>query len=170
MPSRRYNPNPTTPSRGLSPGAWLAVVLAALTLAAVGCGEQRATSLIDQIEHSQVNERLVELELGEFAIPISAPYLDEHQSTRNRSVMLLRFELWGLVSPRQAAASKRIAARNAGTIRDRVITTCRAAAVGDLQDPNLTALRSRMLDSIQPLFEGHMLRRVFVTEVLSDPI
>ncbi len=151
--------------------AWLAALsLAALLLATAGCGEKQAASLIDQIEHSQVNERLVELELGEFAIPISAPYLDEHQLTRYRSVMLLRFELWGLVSPGQESASKKIAKRHAGEIRDRIMTTCRAAALGDLQDPNLTALRSRMLDNLQPLFEGHLLRRVFVTEVLSDPM
>lgn len=163
---RTHNPNRRWPGP-----IGRVVVVAACLAAPWGCGSPTGSSLdIAAIEQGRIRERFEEISLGEFSVPIPMTYASDTQKTNYRTFMLMRFKLWALAPPHHAASVKRLAERNRGVLRDRVMTTCRRAPIGDLQDPYHTALRSRLLDELQPLFEGQMLRRVFMGDVLTDPM
>ena len=50
------------------------------------------------------------------------------------------------------------------------MTTCRKSTINDLLDPQLTAFRARLMDAVQQLFEGSILRRVVISDVIQDPM
>lgn len=162
MRHRRYNPNQRH---------WPTLASACVAVALAGCGgEETITFTIDEQEVGRISEELVEIEIGDFEVPVPVAYVDEHSKTRYKNAVLFRFHLDALVEPSAAGSAKRLVDRNRSAIRDRVMTTCREASVTELLDPYLNALRSRALDAIQPIFEGHLLRRLVVTDVITDPL
>lgn len=165
--------NPTYPSTSSAPavpvsaGGW---AMACALLMVVGCSDSQVSLGIAEIERGRIREQLVEVSLGEFSVPIPVGEPVSQGVVRQKNLLLLRFSLWALVAPDDTARVERLMKRNAGAIRDRVIVTCRSAPLDDVQDPNMAALRSRLLDQLLPLFEGNLLRRVFVTDTLTDPL
>lgn len=166
MPSPPYNPN-----RRRRPNAMRSINLALISgaLSITGCGSGGATLSIEQLEQGFINEQQVEVDLGDYAVPIPVLVTESEGKSHYENILLLRFRLWALVNPSEESVTKRLIRRNRGKVRDRVMTECRNAPLVDVQDPNLTALRSRVRDRLQPLFDGDLLQRVFVTDVLIDP-
>lgn len=148
--------------------AWGA--LAALALAVVGCGRAERATGLESIDQLDTLPRLVEVTLGEFSIPAPGLFEGADGKLHYRNYLHMRFRMHALVSPEDEPATRRLLERRRGMVRDRVITVCRSAPPDDLQDPHLTALRSRTLDAIQPIFDGHMVHRVFFTDVLCEPL
>ncbi|WP_146583680.1 hypothetical protein [Posidoniimonas polymericola] len=145
----------------------MACALAAL----VGCGgDEKVTFTIDEQEVGRISEELVEVAIGDFEVPVPVAYVDDESNTRYKNAVLFRFHLDALVDPHEASSARRLVERNSSTLNDRVMTTCRNSTIGELLDPQLNAFRSRALDAVQPIFEGHLLRRLVITDVITDPL
>lgn len=144
--------------------------LAAVALALAGCGGGEEALDIESLESLPTRPRLVEVNLGQYSIPAPGLFEGPNHQMQYKNFLLVRFRLHALVSPEQEPAARRVLETRRGLLRDRVITVCRSAPLDDLQDPHLTALRSRTLDAVQPIFEGYLLHRVFFTDVMRDPL
>jgi hypothetical protein len=115
-------------------------------------------------------ERLVEVPLGAFRIPLapqSHRQSDSELAERNR--LVLRFKLCALVPPeREENVLRRIESHEV-RLRDEVIHACRAASVVELSDPALGALTARLTKAVaKHVGPGHV-RRVVISKVLLEP-
>lgn len=138
-------------------------------LAMVGCGGDEV-SVYRRFEALPFRESLVEMPLGEFAIPVPVVAADEAGGLVRTNLLQTKFELYCQVKPAAESEVRQLAQRNRGELRDRVIRVCRNSSLEDLLDPQLSTFRSRVLDAIQPLFGGVTLRGVLVPEMNTDPL
>ncbi|MEM6331149.1 MAG: flagellar basal body-associated FliL family protein [Planctomycetota bacterium] len=135
-----------------------------------GCGSGEALHDYERFEQLQLRESLVETPLGRYSIPVPVIRLDEAGEMVRTNLIQIKFALHGLVKPGQEDDTARLFERNEGQLRDRVIRVCRNSSLEDLLDPQLSTLRSRILDAAQPLFESVVLKRVLVTDVFTEPL
>lgn len=137
-------------------------------LAAAGCGgvEELATP---DYELLSFREQLAEIPLGAYSVPVPIAFEAEGGLGRDNRLQF-RFELFALVSPRDRAKAIACLARQKGQLRDTVISVCRNSTVDDLLDPQLSNLRSRLLDAIQPLLENVTPKRILVTRRMTEPL
>lgn len=142
-------------------------LLAALGLLALasGCGGSSSPSY-DDFEVFQFREEMTETSLGHFSVPV--PLIVSGDEASNR--IQFQFELFGVVKPEAESRTLRLAERHKGQLRDRVIRVCRNARIEDLLDPQLSTLRSRLLDTIQPLLDGVAVDRVLVVVETTEPL
>lgn len=151
-----------------TPGGWAGAALLAFSLA--GCSSSDDGGVYADLEAVVLRERLVEVALGSFEIPVPIEVIDEAGKRHSANVMQLKFALAAVVAPGDAKQVNRISKRDAGQLRDRVIRVCRNASVDELMDPQLSTLRSRLRDSAQPLFEGDTIRRMVLDDFISEPL
>lgn len=138
--------------------------LLALVLALPGCGGSDPEVALEELEVVPLAEQLSELDLGSFVIPVP---LTEHDSLEpvRENHLEMKFGLHALVTPKQLQDSEDLRELRAGELRDRVIRVCRNTALHELQDPDFSTFKLRLLDAIQPLFEGSMLDGLLLTNV-----
>lgn len=144
-------------------------VLTAL-VAITGCGEPALPEL-PAAEPLQDKERLAEVEVGAFRIPLAAVDHEpaEERNLPERNTLLLRFRLYVLVPPhRERDVAGRIQSHGA-RLREEVIRTCRMATLEELDDPELVTLKAELHKVLGRYFGPKHLRQVVVTNVLLEP-
>ena len=146
------------------------MLLASCVLLAAGCGGEDGLAKYDEFEHVQIREELVEVPLGHYTVPVPLLGTNDTGEVIRQNTIQMKFMLHGLVAPYHVSKAERIRDRHEGEMRDRVIRVCRNASLEDLVEPQLSTLKSRVLDVTQPLFEGVMLKRVVLTDVASEPL
>lgn len=148
---------------------WLTLAASALVLPGCGGGGGSVEDYSD-LEAVVLREKLIEVDLGHFDIPVPIEVVDENGQRTVANMIQLKFSLHALVVPDEAKKVARIGERDEGQLRDRVISACRNASVGELMDPQKSTLRARLRDSTQPLFEGDTIRRMVLNDFISEPL
>jgi hypothetical protein len=135
-----------------------------LLVAFVGCAKPPVWEF-DELDVSRAR-LLNEVSLGKFQIPlpINRDRADE-QSPRRNSVRL-DFELHAVVAPEHLSRVTHNWERHEGMVRDRVIRVCRSASLTELQEPELSTLKARLMDAVQAHLGEHDVRRL----VMTDPV
>lgn len=147
----------------------LAVSFLALLL--VGCGgEEEKASVFDEISRMPTREEMVEIDLGNFVVPV--PMILESATERFEPANLMEIEmrLVAIADPDEADQVERLKKRNEGRIRDRVIRVCRTTTRDDLTESQKVTLKAHLLDAIQPLLGGQSLRQVVVLPARVDEL
>lgn len=122
----------------------------------------------DSLDLAPPQENLSELKLGQYSIPIPVAVNREAKALVHRTAFQLDFELYALVRPEQKSTIENSWDRYEGKIRDRVIRVCRNSSVEELQDPELSALKARLMDALAEQFGKDDLRQLLITEVVSQ--
>lgn len=147
-------------------------VLAALVLPSLvaGCGGGADVDEVTEFELVPARPVLSEVDFGSFAIPIPGQTLDSDQQIVHRNYLQLEFTLFGVVQPKDRGETTRLAERRRGELRDRVIKVCRNTSPGELKDPELLTLKLRLIDAIQPAFEGVVLDTLLMRDLVIEAI
>jgi hypothetical protein len=164
-------------SRSVEPGrrapaphraAWC-VVGCAVAQSLLGCGSP-STFQFDRLDISPARESFTEFSLGryEIPVPIANDRTNDHGKWTNR--LLFEFELYALVTPDEASQLAGNWQRHEGKIRDRVIQVCRNAKLDELQEPELATLKARLMDAVQDQLGEREVRRLLMTEVISQEL
>jgi hypothetical protein len=148
--------------------AWC-IAMAALGQALCGCGSSPPFQF-DDLDLSPTQEAFTELSLGryEIPVPIAKDRTSDHTKWHNR--LQLAFELHALVAPEAASHLAGSWQRHEGKIRDGVIRVCRNASIADLQEPELATLKERLLDAVQDQLGKREVRRVLLTDIVSQKL
>ncbi len=141
----------------------------ALLSALGGCGSH-ATFEFEGLDIAPAEEELTEFPLGEYKIPI--PIADQRAPDQlaHRNRLQLEFELYALVSPAEKSQVVDAWDRHEGKIRDRVIRVCRQASLDELQEPELSSLKARLIDSLAGPMGEKELRQLLITDVVSQEL
>ena len=140
---------------------WVAVV--------AGCGVEEELRF-EHLELLPAQEELVEFPLGRYVIPVPLQGENRPENQPARNQLQIEFLLHALVPPGEQEAATTAWERHEGMFRDRVIRVCRSASLEDLQEPDLVALKSRLLDSTQPLFGRARVRGLLITEMYTQEL
>ncbi|MEX2317523.1 MAG: flagellar basal body-associated FliL family protein [Pirellulales bacterium] len=135
----------------------------------VGCGSP-STFQFDRLDISPARESFTEFSLGryEIPVPIANDRTNDHGMWTNR--LLFQFELYALVAPDEASQLADNWQRHEGKIRDQVIRVCRNASLDELQEPELATLKARLMDAMQGQLGEREVRRLLMTEVVSQQL
>jgi hypothetical protein len=148
----------------------LALAAGAVTLCIVGgCGSHR-TFEFDALDLAPPQEELSEFLLGQYSIPIPVAEQRGSEKLQHRNRFQLDFELYALVRPEEESSIADDWARHEGKIRDNVIRVCRNASVDDLQEPELSTLKARLMDALAAQVGRSDVRQLLITEVVSQKL
>jgi hypothetical protein len=149
--------------------AAVALFAAATVLCGGGCGSG-PTFEFDDLDLVPTQEELTEFSLGKYRIPI--PLVDDRAANRppRRNNLQLDFELFALVSRHDKWKITEAWKRHEGKIRDRVIRICRNASLDELQEPELETLKNRLMDALAPHLGEKELRKLVITEIVSQEL
>jgi hypothetical protein len=147
----------------------LCAVLGALIAVVAGCNSRPAFDF-DELDLTPAHDELAEFPLGSFTVPI--PVVEgrgrDQQVRSNR--LEFGFKLFALITPDQQSSLADAWKRHEGKIRDRVIRVCRNASVADLQEPELATLKSHLADAVQAELGAKGVRRLLLTEVITQEL
>jgi hypothetical protein len=149
---------------------WSLSLMAAIAVVWLcGCGSPPVFEF-DRLDVSPNRESLTEFSLGhyEIPIPIASDRTSDHSTWSNR--LIFAFDLHALVAPNEASHVADCWERHEGKVRDRVIQVCRNASVGDLNEPELGTLKARLMDAVQDQLGAREIRRLLLTEVVSQKL
>jgi hypothetical protein len=150
---------------------WRVLVASAVTLCvAGGCGSHYSTFEFDALDLAPPQEELSEFLLGQYSIPIPVPEQRGSKQPEHRNRFQLDFELYALVRLEKKSTIADDWARHEGTIRDNVIRVCRNASVDDLQEPELSTLKARLMDALAAQVGRNDVRQLLITEVVSQKL
>ncbi|MEQ8846910.1 hypothetical protein [Botrimarina sp.] len=138
--------------------------------AALGCEEEPADSVFAKIGRAPPREELVEVELGEFSVPVPVVLESAVGRFEPANLMEVQFRLFAVVEPAQRTRVERLAARNEGRIRDKVITVCRQTPRDDLAEAQWATLKAHLFDAVQPLLGGTVVRGLGVNQVMKEEL
>jgi len=124
----------------------------------------------DALDLAPPQEELSEFNLGQYSIPIPVVAEAGSKQRLHRNRVQLNFELYALVRPEQESHLAAGWERHEGKIRDHVIRVCRNATVDELQEPELSTLKARLLDAVAAQIGKQDLRQLLITEVVSHPM
>ena len=152
--------------RVIWPALWAGIVV---FCGASGCGSRCAFEF-DALDLAPPQEELTELSLGEYRIPI--PVADQRGPSQlsYRHRFQFDFALHALVSPAEKSQVADAWARHEGQIRDKVIRVCRNATIDELQEPELATLKARLIDALASQMGESEVRRLLLTEVVSQEL
>jgi flagellar basal body-associated protein FliL len=133
-----------------------------------GCGAHSSFEF-DALDLAPPQEELSEILIGQYSIPIPiATARGGNESRYNR--VQFDFELYALVRPENKSNVADEWARHEGKIRDDVIRICRNASVDDLQEPELSTLKARLMDTLAARMGSQGVRQLLMTEVVSQKL
>ncbi len=147
-------------------GCWLVIALLLLP----GCGEKEGTNAFDEISRLPSQEKLVEIELGRFVVPVPLVLDSSTEQFELDNLLQLSFKLVVVVVPKHAANVESLMNRHAGQIRDKVIRVCRNTSRDDVLEAEWSTLKSHLLDAIQPLLGGTVVRRIIIPHKVVEPL
>ncbi len=156
-------------NRAASLTAVRSLFVAGLFVLVGGCSS-RPTFEFDELDLVPAQEKFAEISLGEYRIPIPVVTYQDDNRPRNRNGFQVEFELFALVSPDDKSQITEAWDRHQGKIRDRVIRICRNSSLEELQEPELTTLKGRLLDALAPHLGEKEVRQLLVTEIVSQKL
>jgi flagellar basal body-associated protein FliL len=134
-----------------------------------GCGSH-PTFEFDALDLAPPQEELSEFLLGQYSIPIPVIVGGGANERARQNRYQLDFELYALVRPEHKSNIADEWARHEGKIRDHVIRVCRNASVEELQEPELSTLKARLMDALAAQVGEKDLRQLLITEVVSQAL
>jgi len=134
-----------------------------------GCGSH-STFEFDALDLAPPQEELSEFLLGQYSIPIPVAEQRGSKELEHRNRFQLGFELYALIRPENKSSIADDWDRHEGKIRDNVIRVCRNASVEDLQDPELSTLKARLMDALAAQMGKNAMRQLLITEVVSQKL
>lgn len=145
-------------------------VLGCATVLLAGCFGDPPKRAFEDIAALPSREAFVEIELGEFVVPIPIVLepTDDHFQPDN--LMQVAFGLFIVVEPKDVKLVKRLKKRNNGRIHDSVIRVCRNTARDDLLESQKSTLKAHLLDAVQPYLGGEAVRRIGLNRVTLDEL
>jgi len=167
----------------------LALSMAALALAAAGCGGVESGRLVDYLDELEFDvplETASYVSLGKFDIPIAAArQRNDHAPAPGREVadhaptrsplhvgdavrMRLQFELTAETAPPYEQAVLEAAQRHRGAMNDAVLTVVRTSTVEELADPQLSAVKSRLSEITRPILGEERVRQLVLNELTAN--
>lgn len=147
--------------------AWPACLL---TLAAVGCAEDKPKGIFDDIALLPVREELVEVTIGSFLIPVPVVLDDSEEGLQAENLIQLDFDLVAVVEPEHEGRVERFLKRHEGRVRNEVIKVCRNTARDDVLESEWSTLKAHLLDATQPLLGGLGVRRLATPRIIKEPL
>ncbi|QDV76185.1 hypothetical protein [Botrimarina mediterranea] len=147
-----------------------AAALGAATVALSGCFADPPKRAFEDIAALPSREEFVEIELGDFVVPIPIILQPTDNAFRPDNLMQVEFGLFIVVEPRDEKLVKRLKDRNEGRIHDSVIRVCRNTARDDLLEAQKSTLKAHLLDAVQPYLGGEAVRRVGLNRVILDEL
>lgn len=147
----------------------IAVVALAALCAGSGCSSKPKFEF-DRMDLLPAEENLSEFSLGEYKIPIPLAEQLDKDSSRTRNRLQIDFQLFALVTPSEEAQLADAWKRHEGVIRNEVITICRSASIGDLQEPELATLKARLTNVLAARLGEKRLRQLLITDVASQEL
>jgi flagellar basal body-associated protein FliL len=153
-------------------GRWWFAACAALgvvLVAVAGCGTPPAFDL-DELDLTPAHDEMIEFPLGSYTVPIPVVQSKNRDQPVRANRLEFSFQLYALVTPDQQSSLADAWERHEGKIRDRVIRVCRNATLGDLQEPELATLKSHLADAVQAELGAKGVRRLLITEVVSQEL
>lgn len=146
---------------------WLASVLILLP----GCGGgEKGPNAFDEISRLPSREKLVEIDLGKFVVPIPLVLDNSIEEIKTDNLIQLTFTLVAVVVPKHVASVEKLRDRHAGKIRDEVMRVCRNTSRDDVLESEWTTLKSHLLDATQPLLGGTVVRRIIIPHKIVEPL
>jgi hypothetical protein len=134
-----------------------------------GCTSQSAYEF-DALDSTPAQDDLNELSLGHYSIPIPIAKSDASSDGENRNRMEFAFDLYALVTPSYESQIQDSWERHEGNIRDCVIRVCRNASLEELQEPELSALKSHLIDVVQEQLGPNSIHRLLISEVATKEL
>jgi hypothetical protein len=152
-------------------GAWAPALWAGtfIICTLAGC-RSRSDFEFDALDLAPPQEELAELSLGKYRIPIPVPEDRGAKQLSYRHRFQFDFELHALVSPAEQSQVADAWSRHEGKIRDQIIRVCRNATVDELQEPELTTLKARLMDALASHLGDKEVQQLLFTEVISQEI
>ena len=144
--------------------------LGCATVVLTGCFGDPPKRAFEDIAALPSREEFVEVELGEFVVPIPIVLepTDDRFQPDNR--MQVEFGLFIVVDPKDVKLVKQLKKRNDGRIHDSVIRVCRNTGRDDLLESQKSTLKAHLLDAVQPYLGGEAVRRVGLNRVTLDEL
>jgi hypothetical protein len=130
----------------------------------VGCSSPSPYEF-DAMDLTPTQDELVEFSLGKYSIPIPIVRSYEEKEKPRHNRIEFAFDLYALIPGEYETELADSWARHEGKIRDRVIRVCRAASIEELQEPELTTLKSHLTDAVQSQLGRAGIRRLLIAEV-----
>ena len=149
---------------------WALAVSVVTVCIAGGCGSHYSTFEFDALDLAPPQEELSEFMLGQYSIPIPVAEQRGSNEPEHRNRLQLDFELYALVRPEKKSTIADDWARHEGKIRDDVIRVCRNASVDELQEPELSTLKARLMDALAAQMGKNDVRQLLITEVVSQKL
>lgn len=146
---------------------WVIVMAAVLS---TGCGSESPNVSFEHLHISPAKEELSEFSLGNYSVPIPVVVDRTSDVAQRENRLELDFELYALVTPQHAAELEENWKRHEGKVRDQVISACRDASLEELAEPELATLKARLTDAVQAQLGDHEVRRLLITDVVSQEL
>ncbi len=146
-------------------------IIVCIALLLPGCGSsEKGTNAFDEISRLPSREELVEIEIGRFVVPIPLVLDDSAEKIEIDNLIQLDFKLVAVVLPKHEASVRHLMKRHAGKIRDEVMRVCRNTSRDDILESEWSTLKAHLLDAIQPLLGGTVVRRMAIPHKVIDPL
>ena len=135
-----------------------------------GCFADPPKRAFEEIAALPSREELVEIEIGDFVVPIPLVLEPTDDRFEPDNLMQVEFGMFIVVEPKDVKQVKRLKRRNEGRIYDSVIRVCRNTARDDLLEAQKSTLKAHLLDAVQPYLGGDAVRRVGLNRVVLDEL
>jgi hypothetical protein len=139
-------------------------------IAAFGGCSSRTAFEFDALDLTPAQDEMSEVSLGHYEIPIPIAKSDGLSESESRNRLLFSFDLYALVSPNEVSMLNDSWERHEGNIRDCIIRVCRNASLEELQEPELSTLKSHLTDAVQDQLGSKNVHRLLVSEVASKEL
>lgn len=134
-----------------------------------GC-ESRTAFEFDALDLTPAQDEMTEFALGHYAIPIPIAKSEGVVEGESRNRLVFTFDLFALVSPGDVPVLTDSWGRHEGNVRDTVIRVCRNASTEELQEPDLSTLKSHLTDAVQDQLGLKNIHRLLISEMTSKEL
>lgn len=155
----------------------VATLMAVAILLLAGCSkgaEQKFDSYLDALDVDTSLDSAKEIVLGTYNIASALPMPKTPSSSEEEEDeplwVQVRFELYAIVAPEDKKAVLAACERHRGMLDDTVVTICREASQGELDDSRWATLKSRLIDAIRPILGDDRVRQLSFSDFAWEPL